>query len=49
MFRGWNTKTDGSGTSYADKASVKNLSSTNRDTVMLYAQWKAVDTGSTEK
>ena len=38
-FEGWNTKADGSGTSYADKASVKNLSSTNGATVNLYAQW----------
>lgn len=40
-FKGWNTKADGSGTSYADKASVKNLSSTNWATVTLYAQWTA--------
>ena len=40
-FKGWNTKADGSGTSYADKASVKNLSSTNGATVTLYAQWTA--------
>lgn len=38
-FTGWNTKTDGSGTGYADKASVKNLSSTDGATVTLYAQW----------
>ena len=40
-FKGWNTKADGSGTSYADKASVKNLSSTNGATITLYAQWTA--------
>ena len=40
-FKGWNTKADGSGTSYADKASVKNLSSTNGATVTVYAQWAA--------
>ena len=40
-FNGWNTKADGSGTAYADKASVKNLSSTNGATVTLYAQWIA--------
>ena len=39
-FAGWNTKADGSGTAYADKASVKNLSSTNGKTITLYAQWK---------
>lgn len=40
-FNGWNTKADGSGTSYADKASVNNLTSTNGVTVTLYAQWNA--------
>ena len=40
-FNGWNTKADGSGTSYADKASVSKLSSTNGATVTLYAKWKA--------
>ena len=38
-FAGWNTKADGSGTSYADKASVKNLASTDGKTITLYAQW----------
>ncbi len=38
-FNGWNTKADGSGTAYADKASVKNLTSTKDGTVTLYAQW----------
>lgn len=41
-FAGWNTKADGSGTSYVNQASVKNLSSTNGATVTLYAQWKLV-------
>ena len=40
-FKNWNTKADGSGTSYADKASVKNLTATNGATVTLYAQWTA--------
>ena len=40
-FNGWNTKSDGSGTSYANKASVKNLTKTNGATVTLYAKWKA--------
>jgi len=39
FFAGWNTKADGSGTSYADKASVKNLTTVNGKTVVLYAQW----------
>ena len=38
-FTGWNTKSDGSGTSYYDKQSVKNLTTTNGGTVTLYAQW----------
>jgi len=38
-FVGWNTKADGSGTSYADKASVKNLAASG--TVTLYAKWTA--------
>ena len=38
-FAGWNTKADGTGTSYTDKQSVSNLSSTNGATVTLYAQW----------
>lgn len=39
-FTGWNTKADGSGKSYKDKAKVKNLTSKNGKTVKLYAQWK---------
>jgi uncharacterized repeat protein (TIGR02543 family) len=38
-FAGWTTNDDGSGTSYADKASVNNLSITNGATVNLYAKW----------
>ena len=38
-FAGWNTKADGTGTSYADKASVKNLAAGG--TITLYAQWTA--------
>jgi uncharacterized repeat protein (TIGR02543 family) len=40
VFTGWNTKKDGSGTAYADKASVKNLSASEGSTVTLYAQWR---------
>lgn len=39
-FNGWNIKADGTGTSYSDKQSVKNLTSANGGTVTLYAQWK---------
>lgn len=38
-FNGWNTKADGTGTAYANQASVKNLTTTNGGTVTLYAQW----------
>jgi uncharacterized repeat protein (TIGR02543 family) len=34
-FTGWNTKADGTGTSYADKASIKVTQS-----ITLYAQWE---------
>ena len=40
-FNGWNTQANGKGTSYANKASVRNLTSTANGTVTLYAQWTA--------
>ena len=40
-FSGWNTQTDGEGTSYAD-GSTDSLTSTDNDTVTLYAQWDSV-------
>lgn len=39
-FTGWNTKADGSGTTYGDKEVVKDLTSENGGTVHLYAQWE---------
>lgn len=39
-FLGWNTEPDGSGTSYANKQSVVNLTSADGATVTLYAQWE---------
>ena len=39
-FDGWNTKADGTGTPYADKAEVKNLSE-DGGVITLYAQWSA--------
>ena len=42
VFESWNTKPDGSGDSYQDKESVKNLTSKDGDTVILYAQWSPV-------
>ena len=43
-FKNWNTKSDGTGTSYTDKQSVSNLSATNGATVTLYAQWTELPT-----
>lgn len=39
QYTGWNTKADGSGTSYSDEQSVKNLTTKNGGTVTLYAKW----------
>ena len=39
-FNGWNTQANGKGTSYSDKARVRNLTYTNNGTVTLYAQWQ---------
>ena len=39
-FKEWNTMSDGSGSSFADGASVLNLSETGTGTVILYAQWE---------
>ncbi len=41
-FAGWNTKSGGAGTFYADGTTVRNLSSKDGVTVTLYAQWKPV-------
>ena len=38
-FNGWNTKSDKTGTSYANKASVKNLTDVCDGNVKLYANW----------
>ena len=39
-FTGWNTAANGSGTAYADKAEVKNLTAELNGVVTLYAQWE---------
>ena len=39
-FAGWNTKKDGSGTAYKNRATVVSLSKKDGATVTLYAQWK---------
>ena len=40
-FAGWNTKKDGSGSSYTDGEEVSGLTSQDKGTVTLYAQWTA--------
>ena len=39
-FNGWNTKADGTGTSYSNEEVVKNLTDQNDVNIDLYAQWK---------
>mgnify|MGYP003426783364 CR=1 FL=1 len=41
-FVGWNTKKNGKGKMYKNKAKIKNLTSKNGKTVTLYAQWKKI-------
>ena len=38
-FAGWNTAADGTGTAYADKQEISNLTEENGGLVTLYAQW----------
>lgn len=40
-FKGWNTKSDGSGTTYKDEAEVTNLVDKDKGEITLYAQWEA--------
>lgn len=40
-FIGWNTKSKGTGTAYADKADISQDYYKNKSTVYLYAQWRA--------
>ena len=42
VFTGWNTKANGKGTQYKNKASIKNLTTKNNGNVKLYAQWKRI-------
>ena len=41
-FMGWNTDPSGNGTAYTNYQSISNLSSTNGETITLYAQWQRV-------
>lgn len=40
IFKGWNTKKNGSGDSYSDRQSVINLTTEKDGVVTLYAQWE---------
>lgn len=42
VFDGWNTAADGTGTAYADGATVVNLATVQDAVVRLYAQWRVV-------
>ena len=42
-WTGWNTASDGSGTSYSNAQSVNNLTTADGGVVTLYAQWRAND------
>ncbi len=42
-FAGWNTKADGTGKTYQDGASIKDLATEDGAVVSLYAQWKPCD------
>lgn len=39
-FKGWNTKANGTGTTFENEAEIINLISKNNKTVTLYAQWE---------
>lgn len=41
-FAGWNTQSNGNGTSYTDQQSVSNLTANHGETVNLYAQWEPI-------
>ena len=41
-FAGWNTKANGTGTSYINAASVNNLTTTAGGTITLYARWTPI-------
>lgn len=43
-FIGWNTKSDGTGTSYTEEADYTWTGTQNNETVTLYAQWKPLQT-----
>ena len=42
VFDGWNTKADGTGSAFADAATVKNLTTEDGASFTLYAQWRQI-------
>ena len=40
-FKNWNTKEDGTGTTYEDEQTILNLTMTNGEEIILYAQWES--------
>ncbi len=40
-FIGWNTKVNGSGIAYENGQTILNITTTNNDEIVLYAQWSA--------
>lgn len=40
IFKEWNTKSDGTGSSYQDEASIINLATKNNEVITLYAIWE---------
>ena len=42
IFDKWTTNNNGTGTSYTDKQEIINLTSTNNETITLYAQYKPI-------
>lgn len=42
-WQGWNTRADGSGSSFSDKQTVRNLTDKQGGIVTLYAQWKPIN------
>ena len=46
VFRWWNTKPDGTGTTYKEGKTVLNLTNENGATVILYARWCKMPVGS---
>ena len=46
-FVNWNTKADGTGTSYNNEANILNLTATKGKTINLYAQWKSLSYSAT--